>query len=489
MADILSDSPSAPMASNYVKSKGTKVLETAKKVGKTATLANLAEASNANFEKATRLAVYILAKQKGKTNQQAAYIAREATMNFDKKGAQFRNKFVNTFALFMGINAYGNARAFNNMLHGETRSRQAAVAGAKLLEYAGFWAQLAWRASMLFVDEDEAEKYATDYMLNKLMEGERVKVPIAGVNDNSSTAYFSTEPGGALSAQLAKSIFGTALAYSTGNEDKLDLGKEMRMVFNAATEDYISAMPIKPRYSEGDTYLPSMEFDSPSSAFSPIWEIHKNEDAFGHDIYNEKSFENRKNFDNRKYRVARTSTPDAYIQLSKMLYNNGVNLYPEQIQYMMKSYTPNADLFNNALKAIDVETLKEDMPDKYGEKKEYNNAAKKGKDTFTEILKGFTHTKNKDVASIYKAKYEAYKRVNIADFDREVYDKAIADFASALKEVEIAEQLDKGILIDKGEYTAERGRAIEKKYDIDREHINDMLKNIEKMHEEHRKGL
>lgn len=81
--------------------------------------ADVISKTNTAIENGTRLAAYVVAREQGMTERQAATLAKNLTVNFNRKGN--RSSAANAWFMFLNANVQGNAR----MLTGLAKSRKA----------------------------------------------------------------------------------------------------------------------------------------------------------------------------------------------------------------------------------------------------------------------------------------------------------------------------------------------------------------------------
>jgi ParB-like chromosome segregation protein Spo0J len=127
-----------------------KAIKNYKQSGKIVTLSKdtikLIEDMNLAVENGTRLAVYKNLREKGMSKQRAASVAKNVTVNFNKKGSW--GSFINTLWLFSNAGIQGSARILKSLKH---KKVQKTVAGVATLS---FLLNMMNRA----IDEEEYEK-------------------------------------------------------------------------------------------------------------------------------------------------------------------------------------------------------------------------------------------------------------------------------------------------------------------------------------------
>jgi hypothetical protein len=169
---------------------------------------------NTTVENATRLAVYIAARENGISKPKAAYMAREATVNFNRRGEL---KGLNAAFMFFNAGLQGTVRGVQ-ALKSSPRARKAAAAvaasGAALTTYNIFAGGTDSDGRSLYSKIPKWERELNFIFMNPNGSGSYIKIPkpffygmFAGIGDHM--AQFVFEHGDA--AKAASGIFWEAV--------------------------------------------------------------------------------------------------------------------------------------------------------------------------------------------------------------------------------------------------------------------------------------
>lgn len=268
------------------------------------------------FENTTRLAAYMAAKDVGLTEAQAARAAREATVDFNKRGA--KTATITKFYAFFQANINGQAKLYR-MLANSHRAK--AIYGAMVP--LGFAAAL-WNLAMS--GDDDAEKWRKRYL---------------DIPDYDRENYFIFKYGrGKTDYTKFPLPFGLKVPYRMGEQLALVMFGQIKPGTAAWNVMKAAAMSFNP-LGEGGSIL---NWLAPTLA-DPIVDLVQNRKFSGSPVHPD---ENPSNKGLPAYRQHFSSTPGALITVAEWLNkaSGGTNLtpgllnvYPDSIGYVMDAAT------------------------------------------------------------------------------------------------------------------------------------------------------
>lgn len=296
-----------------------------KKVGK------FIEDVNTSVENGVRLSAYIHGRKAGMTQDQAARMAKELTVNFNKSGEY--GAVANSIYLFFNAGIQGSSRFVKAMgtmkktigANGEVK--KSLNNGQKLALAMTVFAGALTAMNQAISDDDEdgksfyekipdSEKERNMILMNPMNPKEHFKIPLPyGYNifHNIGTTFAEVANG--------DRTVGDGLGFLT-----------------MATVGAFSPISVA---QGGDITSKLGGFISPT-ALKPIWELHSNEDAFGSQIYNDNlPFSTPK----PDASLARNNTPEVFKATSRFLNevsggneaeSGGLDVHPESLYHIYK---------------------------------------------------------------------------------------------------------------------------------------------------------
>ena len=268
----------------------------------------------------TRVALFKTIVESGKMTPQAAAIYVKNLMNFNYKGKW--GDWLRMAYVFYGPSSAGVFR----MLHTVMRSKNRAQLGVLAASYAAgaaFWYMMA--NAILGVDddgEDKLKKVGNDTVIRNDV------LPIMG--DNQSIPIIPK----AIGTETIISGFGVMMARAmlghTSGERAAVSG------IKAILDNTSFVAPADPgEGAAADDMLGAAAITVAPSLVRPIVETYFNQSSQGLDIWNPYTRE-----DTPKYLQAKNSTDDAYVTMSKAIFENfnGLDIAPETLKHNMMQY-------------------------------------------------------------------------------------------------------------------------------------------------------
>ncbi|MCA9339283.1 MAG: hypothetical protein KDA17_00055 [Candidatus Saccharibacteria bacterium] len=209
-------------------------------------------------ENLTRLATYIALREAGVTPQKAAVIAKNITINFEKKGASGKLKFANGLYLFLNVGIQGA---------GKTAKLFTTKGGRKSLAMmAGYYALNRILLHTAFGDDDKKEEFADNYLNNSY------------IRSSYTLVYNPFDPENPI--RIPKPYSALRL-FSTTIENVVDNIYGYRTVFDTAADFFTTGtIMLDPVGGGGETPVSY----APFTALHPLMDVAINKNYLGSDI-------------------------------------------------------------------------------------------------------------------------------------------------------------------------------------------------------------
>ena len=253
------------------------------------------ESTNAIFENGIRFAAYRAAIKVGMTREQAAMIAREATVDFNRRGEA--GALLNALYAFFNAGIQGSVRTARALSNNPFKTGKLSSTQAALLGMMSTAAMLA-AANAAMSDEDDDGKLFWDKIPD--YEKERNLIIMNPVNGKSYVKI--PMPYG----------FGFFPYLATRTMDAARRGDDL----GAAGMDIVTAAlgNFSPMQFSAGSVQSSIARAATPTVFKPLTELALNENFMGKPIYNE-PFDRGQSYAS----VARFNTPEGYKELSQFL--------------------------------------------------------------------------------------------------------------------------------------------------------------------------
>lgn len=279
------------------------------------------ESTNAIFENGIRFAAYRAAIKVGMTREQAAMIAREATVDFNRRGEA--GALLNALYAFFNAGVQGSVRTARALSNNPFKTGKLSSTQAALLGMMTTAATLA-AANAAMSDEDDDGKLFWDKIPD--YEKERNLIIMNPVNGKSYVKI--PMPYG----------FGFFPYLATRTMDAARRGDDL----GAAGMDIVTAAlgNFSPMQFSAGSVQSSIARAATPTVFKPLTELALNENFMGKPIYNE-PFDRGQSYAS----VARFNTPEGYTELSQFLNDisggegkvkGGMNFPAESFEYLVE---------------------------------------------------------------------------------------------------------------------------------------------------------
>lgn len=260
---------------------------------------------NSSAENATRLATYKALRESGLSKEKAASVAKNITINFEKKGDS--GSFINALYLFANAGIQGVARGLKTST---TKSGQKFLFGT-------FVASLL-NAALLdqFMDDEDDEEY-----LNR-----------GYLRDNNTLLFNPLDPKNPIKIPKPYSVLRVPMNMG---EYIYDVGANKMSVGDAIGKSISTTYStLDPIAGNSQNFWSTMT----PTVVRPLMEVGTNKDYLNKNIVSSFTMENK---GIRRYERSNYKTPRQYEQASKFLYNNvgGFNMVsPAALNHMVEGY-------------------------------------------------------------------------------------------------------------------------------------------------------
>lgn len=299
---------------------------------------------NAIVENGVRLAVYTVARENGRSIRQAAKIAKEITVDFNRRGTY--SGFINSLYMFTNASIQGHARLFRAL----KKSKKARVMAAGLVGL-GFVMDMVGRA--LLGDDDETGLKVWD----EIPEWDKERYWIVPAPWSRERYIKVPMPQGLhILPNIGRML--SELCFSSRKKDPLDMALRASLLMVDAFNPFGAAS------SPG-------QFIAPTVA-KPVVQLSENRSFAGQKVFREETPYG--GYTPPAYRRAWSNTPEHWIRLSRMfndvtggddVMSGRIDIPPEAIRLIVNSYllpgtSGNVDKLAGALQKD--ETTSKDWP-------------------------------------------------------------------------------------------------------------------------------